>query len=157
MFWKSSLKRGLLAVTMLVNKLQWEMLMCSHIQKLASRRIRNRIECMLNDLRSISAPVLPTQKNMQREGKSPIYLVAVREPVPDDKVCDDSEEAKYDMLDAVSALRNECDTAREILDPGNWGLSDEELAHKLGVPRRDISRCRCKLLSDFRTLIGESK
>ena len=148
---------ALLAVTMLVSSLQRDMLTDLTIQKLASSRIRTRIEVILNDIRGVVAPALITQRRATEAGQPAIYFEAEREPEPEDKMCLINEEAKYDMLDVVAALREACEYERDVLNPENWGLTDDELAEKLGVTRPTINRCRNKLLTAYRTLTGDSE
>jgi hypothetical protein len=125
------------------------MLEDSNIQKLASRRIRSRIEAMLNKMRSISAPSLKQQYLL----KSPIYLISEREPDHEDKATEGSEQEKLEMLDALQHMREGCDIACTILSPENWGLTDEELAAKIGVTRTTVMRRRGALLTEYLKLI----
>ena len=148
---------ALLAITMLVNGLQRDMLIDSNIQKLASRRVRERVEEALNALQGVSAPCVRTQRRNLVENLPLECLEAEREPEPEDKVCQINEETKYDLLDLVAALRETCEYERDILNPENWGLTDDELADKLGTSRRTINRCRNKLLTVYRTLTGETE
>jgi len=148
---------AMLAVTMLVSHLERDMLIDSNIQKLASSRIRGRIEECLNELQGVAAPCLRTQLGRLADGLKPDYLVSEREPKHEDKENPDAEEEKSDMLDALEVLRGECEMAALILDPDNWGLDDKELAEKLGCTYQYANRCRRNLLSQFLKLTGESE
>lgn len=156
-FLDEMVSEALLAITMMVNSLERDMLIDSNIQKIASKRIRYRIEDMLNNLQGFASPSMTRQKQIIREGQLPIYLYGEREPQHADKETRDAEEAKFDLLDAVFALREECATAHMILDSANWGLPDAELAEKMSCSHSYVCRCRCKLLSQYLELIGELK
>lgn len=146
---------GMMAITMLVNGLTREILMGTHIQKLTSSRVRTRIEEGLNELQSLSAPCTRVQRRLIEGGEPPSYLVSEREPEHEDKSDPDSDLDRYEMMEALGHLRAECSMASQILDPDNWGLTDQELADKLGTHRITILRRRRRLLSQYHILIGE--
>ncbi|OGN96969.1 MAG: hypothetical protein A2Z77_00535 [Chloroflexi bacterium RBG_13_51_36] len=148
---------ALLAITKLVHVLNRDMLVDTGIQKIAAWRICARIDTVLNLLQSISAPSVSTQRKYIKSLGWPIYIVSVREPCHDDKQCPDAEVGKFDMLDALDVLRDDCEMAARILEPDNWGLDDAELAESLGCTREYAGRCRRNLLLQFLKLVGESK
>jgi len=148
---------AMLALTILVNNLTREELESRPVAQVAAIRVRHRIEVMLNSMQSVSAPSIRTQENRQSAGLDPIYLRIERNPLPEDKAAPDSETTKHDVLEAVAKLRTDCDISVAILDPINWGLTDTELAEKLGIYRMRVTRRRENLLFQYRELIGETK
>lgn len=149
---------GMLAVVMMCKGLTRDMFPEGMtIQKLGSSRIRGRIERMINDLQSISAPGLRTQAERVERGEEPVYLEASREPLHEDKEANYREVEKFDMLESLEKLREDCSMASAILDPDNWGLSDEELAGKLGLGRSHITKRRNVLLKQYLAMMGEEE
>ena len=148
---------AMLAVTMLVNRLSWERLNDRPILKVASQHICDRVEEMLNKMVCMGSPCVRVQKRRAAEGELPSYIKVEREPLHGDRACPQNEEEKFDMLDAIAILREECDIASRILDPDNWGLSHTELGEKLGLARTTVARRRIRLFQQYQTMIGEDE
>jgi hypothetical protein len=145
---------AMLANTIMVSKLSRETLDGRDILKLSSRKVRTRIEAMLNQLQSMSAPSLRWQYKLKISEGAPIYCQAVREPQEEDKVNQENEQNRHDALEAIARLRAECDIAVAVLDPENWGLTDKELGKYLKVPMWHIRQCRDDLYAQYLTLTG---
>jgi len=147
---------GMLAVTLMVRELEPEMLEDSNIQKLTSSRVCWRIENMLNKSQGVASASLWTQRERVEDGIDPIYLISEREPIHEDKATASDEHEKLEMLDTVHHIRDECSIACVILDPKNWGLTDDELSARIGVTRTTVMRRRSALLTEFLERIGEN-
>ena len=143
---------AMLANTIMVTKLTRATLNDRDILKLSSRKVRSRIESMLNDLQSVSAPSIRWQYKLKATEGEPLYCQAVREPDEDDKVDGENEQNRHDALEAIARLRAECDIAVAVLDPENWGLTDKELSKSLKVPVWHIRRCRDDLYAQYLSL-----
>lgn len=146
---------GILTIVKLVNSIG-SVRLNRDIMYTTSLHVRRAIERMLNELQSNAAPSFTTQETLIREGKNPIFLVTDRETEADDKVID-SQENLYDILEVIANLRLDCELAIQIMDPNNWHLNDNELANKLGIERRRVSRCRKKLLNQCLLSMGEKE
>jgi hypothetical protein len=147
---------AMLANTILVNKLSRESMAGRDILKISSRKVRTRIESMLNKLQSVAAPSVRWQYKLKELDGEPIYCQSIREPSEEDKV-EECEQNRHDALEAIARLRAECDIAVSVLDPENWGLSDRELGKSLSVETRYIRQCRDDLYTQYLTLTGVSE
>jgi hypothetical protein len=145
---------AMLANTIMVTKLSRETLDGRDILKLSSRKVRTRIESMLNKLQSVSAPSLRWQYKLKVTEGAPAYCQSIREPDEEDKVDCENEQNRHDALEAIARLRAECDIAVAVLDPDNWGVGDKELGKELGVPASHIRQCRDDLYAQYLTLTG---
>jgi len=148
---------AMLAITMLVDNLSSDLLDGRPVMKVASQRIQGRVEVMLNEMVAMGGASRSTQKRRLAQGLPCGYLVVEREAVHEDRACPQNEEAKYDMLEAIGKLREECAIASEILDPDNWGLSHTELGEKLGLHKATVMRRRNAMYQQYLILIGENE
>jgi hypothetical protein len=146
---------GLLEITAFVDALSLDLLAGRAILKVASQRIQDKIEIMLN-ARHLAAPSKMQQFNRLRAGDDPLYLKAELYIACDDMLDGEvmhpeetGDEWKRDFIEALDQLKAADEIDEAILDKYNWGRTEQEIADELGVNRLLIHRRKKRLYQQF--------
>jgi hypothetical protein len=143
---------GFLALSLLVDRISFDLLDGRAIIKVASKHIQYRINKYLNRALAPVAASLNTQKLRITAGEEPFYGLAVTnsyngvEPAAPDFL------GSSDTIEALNKLVAQDSIDAHILCPTYWGWSGQQLGELLGVDRREISRRRRRLLKEYREL-----
>lgn len=143
---------GMFAVSKMIPQLSIDMLAGRPVLKVASQRMQDAIEVMLNNMRSIAAPSTSTQCNLLRKGKDPLYLEAVN-VVEEDAKTDSGHSYKNDIFDVLEQIEVKDEIDAAILSRDFWGLTEKEIAEALGVGQSTIHRRKHKLYEQYLILV----
>jgi len=133
---------GMVAIVHLVNNL--DILKGRPILNVASSRIQNRIEVMLNKMRSLRAPSCKKQWKQIAAGEPPIYMQTVPLEAAESAECADPT-AMVDLKDLIASIpaKDELDAA--ILSSENWGQFEKDIATRFGVSKTTVHNRKQKL------------
>lgn len=141
---------GLAEIIRLCHSITFDLLRGRAILVIATSRAQFRIEKMLNEMRSLSAPSHWTQLDRLKGGKDPIYLQADTNEYSDVPHPEDSgDEWKRDLLEALSQIQPMDEIDAALLESFNWGRGYQELADDLGVGVATIHRRKRRLYEQY--------
>lgn len=110
--------------------------------------IRFDIEDTINKFRGVAPASRGTNKNQERGGLKPIYGTVetdlASETVKNSQGYEDMGCLTFEIQDTLRAVAK-TDVERQVLSAENWGLSNAELAEKLGRSERGILGIRARL------------
>jgi len=161
-FCNEMVSAGLYAIIHALNRLEKQMLNDKSLGQYLLNHICKHIELEVARLRGI-APA-PPRTNMQliKDGKEPIFgdvEAGIESPkVQDGYAYIETRFDEFDTLDAITVLQKAVTHQLErdlLLNEELWGLSDKEIAKKLGVPRRTVGWHRLRLLKRYYEIIGD--
>lgn len=153
---------GLYAMLYALNRLQAGMLEDTTLGQYLLGHICSSIEDEIAKLRGICPAPPRTNRKRIKDGDEPIFG-AVEANIESPKVQDgyayiETRFDEFDTLDTIAALRKAAKHNLErdlLLNEDLWGLSDKEIATKLGVPRRTVGWHRSVLLKRYYELVGD--
>jgi hypothetical protein len=126
---------------------------------LIDRYIRRDIEIAINDFRGIVPAPHRTNCRREQRGSTAIHG-SIETSLTNEEVTNSQEYEDIDpiILEVKDTLKNiaKTDFERQILMDENWGLSDGELATKLGKGRPYILKVRRRLRERYDKLNGRS-
>ena len=140
---------GFVAVVRLVRDLKAEDLEEKHILKLASSKIRGRIERYVNVARGIALPSKSQQERCLAEG---VELGGLSVDDPTEPIDNSLNQAEVDIRDTLEALNLQCELSRALMDPSSWTMSNKQLASKFNVSEGTVTRVKQGLDKQYREL-----